>query len=158
MVSLENPDTSMIWQVPRMLQLLQHPSATMHRFCMCKFGTRWRKATRIAVWHGRLTSLEDGMCSGRLAASTSHQEHQHQQQKQQQPQQVLQTSGARVCRFTGRPHIVLSGRDRVSGRSWTAIAGAYPVRMARAVASNIVDCTRFPLQRMTQIFCTATPV
>ena len=108
---LENPDSSLMFHSPPMIALRRSPAATEARLCMCKFGTPWRKATRLVGWHVNLNSFSNSMCHGRKG----------------------------VCEFSNRHHIVLQGRDPNSGRTWTSLAGAYPARFARAAALSLAE-------------------
>ena len=105
---LENPDTSMMFHAPPMLQLARRCACQQTRFCMCAFGARWRKPTRLLAWNVSLPSLDQCMC-------TSHKQ----------------------CQFSGKSHIVLSGTDKVSKRSWTSIAGQYPRKLGSACARDL---------------------
>lgn len=44
---LENPDSSWLWQLKGYEQCRDPASGDIFRLCFCRFGTSWRKATRI---------------------------------------------------------------------------------------------------------------
>ena len=46
---VENPDSSFWWRQKRWRKYRDSRSRCLFRFCMCRFGTAWRKATRIAT-------------------------------------------------------------------------------------------------------------
>ena len=46
---LENPDTSWWWRQKRFSKYRDPSSRHLFRCCFCRFGTQWRKATRIAT-------------------------------------------------------------------------------------------------------------
>jgi len=46
---LENPDTSWLWQLKSYKAYRDAGSPDIFRLCFCRFGTPWRKATRIAT-------------------------------------------------------------------------------------------------------------
>eukprot|EP00438_Fugacium_kawagutii_P011960 Skav219331 [mRNA] locus=scaffold1957:475156:479430:- [translate_table: standard] len=46
---VENPDTSWWWRQRRWIRLLKTSSFGLFRLCFCRFGTPWRKATRVAT-------------------------------------------------------------------------------------------------------------
>lgn len=100
-VALENPQTSLLWSYPPIARLMLHACASVIDADMCAFGARWRKATKVATWH----------CQRVLA-----------------PPRCRGHGG--VCGFSARPHVILSGRDPVSGCLWTRRAQCYPKRFA----------------------------
>ena len=108
--ALENPDTSLLWRCPPIARLPRHPSCRVARFCMCAFGTRWRKATKVAAWHVDVSKL-DRMCH--------------------------RSKG--LCEFSNKMHIPLTGKDKATGRNWTSIACPYPPRLGSALASALVN-------------------
>ena len=103
---LERPDSSMLWHTAEIQSLLAHRTAVQQRFCMCSFGTAWRKRTKLAGWGPSLNLFASRMCNS----------HSH------------------LCQYSGKRHTVLSGRCKVSNRSWTSIAAAYPMHMAESPA------------------------
>ena len=46
--------------------------------------------------------------------------------------------GKRLCQYTGKPHIVLQGRDE-HNINWTLRAQPYPARLARKMADVFID-------------------
>ena len=100
---LENPDSSLMFHAPPLVALLRHPRCTVARLCMCAYGAPWRKATKIVGWHADCSGLNK-MCHSR---------------------------GGK-CEFQDRYHAILSGRDPVTGATWTSLAGRYPSKFSRA--------------------------
>ena len=103
--ALENPATSQMWGEPGLRNLLNHRSSQQVVFDMCKFGTPWRKRTRIAAWHGAGISFLRRLCPSKLGR----------------------------C-WTGKPHIILQGRPRGGSIPWTKVAEPYPPALATDVA------------------------
>ena len=101
---LENPYTSRIWLTPH-VRALQSLGATLHELHFCAFGTPWRKATGLLSNFCQLSSL----------MRTCH-----------------PISGR--CEFTGKKHIVLSGKD-ATGIWLTRRAQPYPFEMCRQIAA-----------------------
>ena len=68
-VSLEHPQTSWLWRLPGLLDLLN--TAHVVDVHMCQFGANWKKPTRLAVWgcdasvfkQYRCKPLRGGICS-----------------------------------------------------------------------------------------------
>ncbi|CAK0804061.1 unnamed protein product, partial [Prorocentrum cordatum] len=79
--SVENPALSYAWQLPPMLPLLQRRQVTTQVIEHCRFGTPWRKSTRIAAFLLDLAPLAKFRCTGP------------------------------VCVLTGQRHQELSGKD-----------------------------------------------
>ena len=102
---LENPQTSMLWQSPFLRRLVAHRCAQVLDVHLCQYGARWRKATKVVLWECVTCPDAARRCSGRRG----------------------------VCSATGKPHVVLSGRDP-SGGLWTRRAQAYPRQFARSFA------------------------
>ena len=78
---------------------------------MCAYGTRWRKRTGLLVCNLDASSLAalQQLCGG--------------------------TEGK--CGHTGRPHILLKGKDPQSGRNWTSLGQVYPRRLCKAIAKAL---------------------
>ncbi len=100
-IVIENPNTSFLWSAPVLVALAQAPCFRSHQVDQCAYGTRWRKRTRLWSWH----------CSDAISLRPC-------------------CTGQAVCSFSNKKHIVLTGRDSVSGRLWTSLACAYPMPMA----------------------------
>ena len=111
-VMIENPDTSMMFKVPILTNLTRDQSWQEHRFTMCGFGARWRKATKVWSWNCGSIHLPR-MCASRTG----------------------------VCDFTGQFHIRLAGHDKSSGKCWTSIASAYPMPMAKVFATALCEAS-----------------
>ena len=50
-VAVENPTTSLLWQVPALLRLSRHHSCHRHVSDFCQYGTPWRKRTTVLSWY-----------------------------------------------------------------------------------------------------------
>ena len=50
-VAVENPTTSLLWQVPALLRLSRHHSCHRHVSDFCQYGTAWRKRTTVLSWY-----------------------------------------------------------------------------------------------------------
>ena len=105
---LENSTNSMLWQAPPILSLLRLKCAKSFTTDQCGFGTRWRKRTRFVFFHIDHNPAFDVRCCGRN----------------------------QCCSFSGKPHVVLTGRDPVSGLLWTSLAVGYPPKLAHCIAST----------------------
>ena len=79
--SIENPALSYAWELPPMLTLLQRRRVTTQVIEYCRFGTPWRKSTKIAAFLIDLGPLAKYRCVGP------------------------------VCVLTGQKHQELSGKD-----------------------------------------------
>jgi len=105
----ENPSTSLMWKAPPVHR------ASLSMFChdfvfdQCQFGTRWRKRTRILAWHCCSCDSLERKCSGHKG----------------------------ICSRSRKPHIVLSGSCKGSGKLWTAIAQEYPSKLCDVIAATL---------------------
>ena len=112
--ALENPDRSLLFEVPGLVRLQRHRSHTLHKVTMCAFGARWRKATQIHCWNCSYHHFDSCFCKGR--------------------------SG--VCSYSNKQHIQLQGKSE-AGPNWTTIASAYPHRLcyhtSRMMATAALD-------------------
>ena len=108
---IENPMTSRLWVLPRMLKLLQKPGAHVVDVDFCQFGTRWRKSTKLVFGNVPAEALEG------LAKCRFH--------------------GRGCCSCTGKPHLVLSG-TAPNGKFWTLIAQAYPKQLCDMVVHALL--------------------
>ena len=103
-----NPSRSLLFNIPGIMKLEKKPFCTRHKFDMCGFGTRWKKSTQLMF----------GCCDfDDVAALGTHCCH-----------------SRRICAYSGRPHVQLTGRIPGSGKPLTAMAQQYPARLARALA------------------------
>ena len=107
-VGLENPAGSFLRQAPPIALLAQHAAARNHCFDMCAFGCRWRKRTRVVLWHAHDVPRLRACCRGRRGK----------------------------CSFTQRPHIILQGYDG-NGHLWTKRAEVYPQCLANLLANTL---------------------
>ena len=80
---LENPAGSWLWEHPGFKKLFLRPNVVIVDTCMCTFGARWRKPTRLMFWNCS-PSDQFRMCKN--------------------------ASG--LCDFTHRKHVVLSGAEK----------------------------------------------
>ena len=110
--TLENPWTSRIWLTPGILALqqLNTPLVQMIRVDYCQYQMPWRKST--ALLSGGFPALHN-------------------------VSKVCQTKHGR-CSASGRPHIILQGRDH-TGMFFTLRAQPYPPRMCVAIAACFLE-------------------
>ena len=110
--TLENPWTSRIWLTPGILALqqLNTPFVQMIRVDYCQYHMPWRKST--ALLSGGFPALHN-------------------------VSKVCQTKHGR-CSASGRPHIILQGRDH-TGMFFTLRAQPYPPRMCVAIAACFLE-------------------
>ena len=122
----ENPASSMAWLEPSMQRLkVRCSSDTTVDLCQC--GAAWRKRTRLVAWNCMLPpqSLQ-ALCHGLKG----------------------------ICDRTGRPHLILRGKDPCTGADRTKIAQAYPVQFAKEVAKWIcLGKDKLELVRLTKLSC-----
>jgi hypothetical protein len=110
-VYLENPAASMLWICPFIKPLLARPECHHVNTDYCQFSKPWRKRTKIAAWNTHELDSFERHCTGK----------------------------AGLCSRTLRPHIVLEGTDRASGRLWTQVAEPYPRAFCTLVARHMID-------------------
>ena len=113
--ALENPHSSVLWQAPWVAPLLSFSSYREYVCDMCRFGSPWRKRTRIATWGVRLPRprsklSQPCLCGGRKG----------------------------ICSTTGDPHRILMG-NAPGGVPWTKVAERYPSSFAKAFSSLLSD-------------------
>ena len=111
--SLENPATSDMGIMKSVMKLMRHPSVTesIIEFCMLQ-QEPWRKSTRFLSCGLCLPELDCYRCLG----------------------------GKRgTCKRTGEPHVVLMGKDEVSGRFLTQIVEPYPFKLCKILALGYVN-------------------
>ena len=106
---LENPSASIMWHAPLLEPLLQRPDCYVHILDMCRFGTPWRKRTKIAMWGAGFHPHLHVRCTGKGG----------------------------LCSVSGKPHLVLEGVDPRTGLKRTAVAAAYPKSLSRALARTL---------------------
>ena len=111
----ENPATSRMWLVPEVRRHLMGPDSIRIVADQCGFGARWRKRT-VFLCH----NLPD-MFLGRLRKTC--------------------VTNEGDCRFSGRPHLMLSG-PASPGVPWTRVAAEYPPRLCNAIAHALVGPAR----------------
>ena len=112
--ALENPRSSLLWQVPEMCSIARQSASSYTDLHMCGFGSRWRKATRLL--------------SSRIA-------------KMDEMIRKCCPSAAGVCSFSKQPHIRLQGRDP-HGVSWTRRAQEYPALFCARLSELLINAGR----------------
>ena len=110
-VTLENPYQSWLWRQPTMSTILR--SGVANRVSYCAFAAPWRKTTRFHAWGlPSFTDFGDFLCW---------------------------SPGSR-CKFTGKKHKVLEGRNSAN-IPWTQIAEPYPPKLVdllvRVISSTV---------------------
>ena len=105
----ENPLTSIQWWTPAAQQVASWPHTQDVTVHYCAYGTRWRKPTKLRCHRLRSAHKLAATCQGR-----------------------------RICQYTGKPHIVLQGRDE-NNTNWTLRAQPYPPQLARRMADVFID-------------------
>ena len=68
-VTLENPSSSRIWLLPRLLKAKSWKSASCIDTCYCMFGEKWKKPTRFLGCRIDLTDIHR-VCTGRTCCRT----------------------------------------------------------------------------------------
>ena len=110
---LEHPRTSNIWLLPEVVKLMATPGFAIVDLDQCQFGTKWRKATRLLLYRIDPFNVE------RL-------------------RKRCHRDRCGNCSKTGKPHLQLRGTNE-KGQSLTALAGAYPSKLADDIAFCLVD-------------------
>ena len=108
-VVLENPSSSYLWQAPPLAPVLASGQRVVIDYCA--YGTPWRKRTAFHCWNLAAASDLQNTCRGRRGK----------------------------CAFSGRPHQLLSGYDKVSKQRWTKIAEPYPAKLCVDFGVVIVE-------------------
>lgn len=119
-VGLENPRSSMMWHVPQLAALKLQGSFKAIQVDFCFFGTRWQKPTTCWLWN----VLAVPHSVGRMKCKK---------------QSALNDKQERICicKFSGQPHILLSGSSGARGFR-TKLAEAYPYGLAQLLVSILV--------------------
>ena len=105
---MENPHTSMIWHNPLVVKARGWREAREFVVDFCRYGTPWRKRTRLLALH----------CD--LSASS------------------VRCEGVRgCCSETQRPHERLMGRRPGEKIDRTKLAESYPVKWTRALVADL---------------------
>ena len=96
---------------------------------LCAYGTRWRKRTGLLVCNIDASSLADlqRLCGG--------------------------CDG--LCGHTGKPHMLLEGKDPQSGKNSTSLGQVYPKKLCKSIAKALsaqaidkeIGANRFQLSR-----------
>lgn len=103
-VTLENPLRSLLWALPEYVGLRNRRDVAWSCTEMCMWGAPWRKPTAFLSANVCLRAVSEQRC-----ARTA------------------------LCSRTGRPHMVLSGRD-ARGAWRTAAAARYPWALCESLA------------------------
>ena len=109
-VILENLVTSMLWIVPRLVKLRSRPSCQVVSLDQCRWGTCWRKRTRVAAWNCQGIGHLNLLCTGRNG----------------------------ICSRSKRHRIVLTGRAPC-GVPWTRLAQVYPKPLANRLGDVLIN-------------------
>lgn len=109
---IENPFSSMAWDVPRMRRFIAKYNCAFCELDFCMYGEYWKKPTRL------LYNFLDMSVLSRRCNSTTH-----------------------ICSRTSKPHTPLKGRHH-SGKFWTLVAQPYPWDLAHGVASVLAKALR----------------
>jgi hypothetical protein len=109
---IENPLTSMAWEVPAMKSFISDSKASECDLDFCMFGEAWKKPTKLVYKYLNLEQFS------RRCSSTSH-----------------------VCSQTGVPHIPLKG-FAANGKFMTLIAQPYPWRLVHELSISIAKALR----------------
>ena len=108
--AVENPIASILWSSPDMIALKSLPGFEEVCLDFCCFDTPWRKSTRLWSWNFPLSCV-----AKRCRAK------------------------AGVCSTSHKPHLVLSGRDPVSGQVFTKMAEPYPPQLCEDISKVVAD-------------------
>jgi len=73
--SIENPALSYAWLLPPMIALLQRRHVSSQVVEYCRFGTPWRKSTKLAAFLIDLSPLAEFRCTGRVCVVTQQKHH-----------------------------------------------------------------------------------
>ena len=107
----ENPQSSLLWQVPSMRSFFDHPSVHHTILHQCQFGTPYRKATLLL---------------------------QHRIHNSDRLFRICKPFGPdKVCSYSSCPHHHLSGSSM--GKPQTARAAAFPQLLCVALAKTMID-------------------
>ena len=109
---VENPRASRLWYFEEVEALLA-AGAQLLTLDLCAYGTRWRKRTGLLVCNLSPSAVRSltHLCGG---------------------------TGSK-CGRTRRPHILLKGKDPVSGRNWTSLGQVYPRQLCKAIAKALAE-------------------
>ena len=105
-VALENPGSSLLWQMPQMLALNRREDVTIVETDYCMFGVPWRKRTKFMYAYVDLSCIAR-KCSSRKG----------------------------VCDRTGHRHVQLQGTASC-GKLLTKLAEPYPAKLCKLLASS----------------------
>lgn len=109
---LENPLTSMAWQMTPFQKFLQQTGSHFCDLDFCMYGEAWKKPTRLVYNFISLESLS-----------------------------MRCNSGSHICSQTQQPHLPLKG-VAPNGKFWTLVAQPYPWSLAAAAASILAKALR----------------
>ena len=106
----ENPQTSLLWRLPRMRRLCRRAGAIPVLVHQCGYGTPWKKATIFMCFNIADPSRLEKLC---------------------------RPVGNHLCVHSGLPHHTLQGS--VNGQARTARAAAYPPKLCDQIAKVLAD-------------------
>ena len=109
---IENPFSSMAWEVPSMRRFIQSSNCLECNLDFCMFGERWKKPTKLVYKY---------LCLDSLALRCN--------------------SSSHICSRTGQPHVPLKGVDG-NGKFMTLVAQPYPWQMVASLASVLSKALR----------------
>ena len=106
---LENPQSSIMWWLPEIIELAAVPQAQFVVTHFCQWGTPWKKATKFLCY--RCPTAEANL------------------------NRLCHARGC-ICSRTQQPHVVLSGANK-GGILWTRLAQPYPTPLAKALGRTL---------------------
>ncbi len=93
---IENPRSSLIWQMPSLKKLATKSKAEFSRYDSCQFGTDWQKPTVLMVYGNPLLKINQVRCD---------------------PTKTGDPDGPSICSKTQKQHTLLKGTITMTTRS-----------------------------------------
>ena len=93
---IENPRSSLIWQMPNLNKLVTKTKAEFCRYDYCQFGTEWQKPTVLMTCGNPLLKTNQVRCD---------------------PQKTSGLDGPSICSKTKKPHVSRTGTVTMQTRS-----------------------------------------
>ena len=112
--ALENPASSRLWEAPCLRRALSHRSCSTVVVTMCSFGARWRKATKVALWHRSIPDCSARSCHGPRGS----------------------------CQHSGQPHIQLVGRLTAQASAYPSSFATWGAKLISNAADKLADDNR----------------
>mgnify|MGYP001209000612 CR=1 FL=1 len=112
---LEHPINSRIWHTPELVSLARKHHGLFVTLDQCGYGAKWRKRTKLMCFN---VFPEDLSKLSRLCRGPNG-----------------------CCSFSGNPHVILEGLAS-PGVKWTAVAAAYPRRLADLMVQTLLAPSR----------------